>query len=595
MQLPEPPPPAELGTPIDPKLDTAKVLREVVDDHLTDSMNFLAAFYPKWQRYYQLYRSFTPKKQRPWRANIFVPITFANVEHGLASMLEAWYSTRPLQKVLPREGNDYDDAMVVEGYLDWEDDDMSSYLPMYEINKEMLIYGTGWSKLFWDWRYDRNALEAVSVWNFHPDPSAKDLDEAEWVIHRALRSPSWIRRMVNLGVYDMDQQTLEKVLKEGMQFVEKAEQILQLTGQDSRTWKNRIEVLEEWRDGWVITVLNRRYVVRARRNPFKHRMKPFGRWVDHGVPHELLGIGEIEVLEKLQEEINDIRNQRLDVVSLLINNMLIAARTANVDPDSLVIRPGGIVWADTTEGVKPLMQGGNPSLSVQEEQMSRFDIQEATGNWGYNQGQTPARREAATTVLALQRASGMRFTAKVRLNEEGALKRMAQMRVSNAQQYMPPQRWVRITGKEGPQVMQMSPEEMPGRYDFVLQASSAVPKETRRAQVGQILPLLLRHPKLNQDEFLDWLLDLYEIKERQKFILSDEQAAMRMALMQAAQGRVQGGQGGQAPASPTLIGAPGAESTTGAGMPDLEGIEESEGGGPPVGAGVLSQFLRGGE
>lgn len=529
-----------IGTdrPIDPKIDQEKALGEI-RDHFEQSYNFLRPFWDRYLRFYKLYRGFTTPKSRPWRANIFIPIPFANVEHGLATMMEAYFGSPPLNKVFPREGNDYRAAMLMESYMAWEDDDMSIFLSAHETTKELLLYGTGWQKIYWDWGSNRNQVDDVSVFNFFPDPSCETPDDAEWLQHRALRSPGYLKRMAQMGVYDIDEKEIDTFSYEGLAYTLQGEQLLASVGLDARPQRRRIEVIEEWRmDGSLIVVLNRRKVVRARTGrAFPHPWYPFVRWIDHTVPHELLGIGELEVIEKLVEEIVDMRNQRLDIVSMIINNVLIASKMAGIDPDDLVMRPGQVVWANDVNAVKPLIQGNMTGLGVQEENVSRFDIQEATGNWGYNQGQVPQRRETATTVLALQRAAGLRFTAKVRWNEESALKRAARIRMANAQNFLTDDRWIRITGQPIPQ--RLFRDQIQGEFDFVPAASTAEPKEAKRAQVGQLLPLMMQSPRINDYELWDWILDLYNVKEKEKFLLDDEEMMQRALQMQAMGARIQ--------------------------------------------------------
>jgi hypothetical protein len=551
--------------PIDPRLDAKRLLAEALD-HFSRSQQYVQTFWDRWLRYYRMYRSQPSLKSRPWRANVFVPIAFAQVEHGLAMIMDAWFPTptRPFISVVPREGQDYERAKIVEAYHEWELGDIPAYLPLYDTNKEMLIYGTGWCKVYWDWTADRNTIENVSVWNLYPDPAAEDIDDAEFIIQRSLRPASAIRRLIRQGVYDLDEAAVDAMAREGVGFLE--QDVVLLNRQQTTTlFEGRIEVLEEWREDpepMVVTILNRRHVVRARGNPFPHRRKPFVRWVDHPLPHELYGVGEIEVLEKLIEEINDIRNQRLDVVSLLINNVLVASTSAGIDPTTLVMRPGQVIWTNDVNAIRPLLQGGNPALGVNEEQIARFDVQEATGNWGYNQGQVPTRREAATTVLALQRAAGLRFTAKVRWNEEAAAKRLASLMVRNAQEFAPPERWVRITGRPLPQ--RVSREDLQGTWDFILAASTAEPREAKRARVAQLLPVLLRHPRVNDAALLEWVFDLFGIREKEHLVLSDAEMAARQATMAMATG-----QGLPGIASPDL-GAPAPGS-----LPSLEGIAQA--------------------
>lgn len=559
--------PAREG-PIDSRIDQKKATADVLE-HFESSYAFLRPFFDRWLRFYRIYRCYQPPKTRPWRANIVIPVGFANIEHGTAVTMDAW-SQRPAIRVLPREGTDYEGAQVVEDYLQWEDDDMSAYLARYEVTKELLMYGTSWGKVFWDWKAGRNQVDSVSVFNLFPDPAAESLEDAGHVIHRSLRSAGHIRRLAKMGVYEIEEADIERLAKAGLGFTMEGERLLGEVITDSRLWSNRIEVLEEWTDDWVTTVLNREITVRAHPNRFPHGRKPFLRYIDHAVPHELYGIGELEVIEKLVDELSDIRNQRLDIVSQVINNVLVASRMAGIDPEDLIMRPGGIIWANDVNAVRPLItQGANLAIGVQEEQITRFDIQEATGNWGYNQGQAPARRETATTVLALQRAAGTRFTAKVRWNEESALRQEARMRMENAQRFMPPSRWIRVTGKDPRQV---SREQIQGVYDYIPLASSAEPKEIRRAQIAQILPYLLQSDRIRDDKFLGWLLDLFGVKEKEHFLRTDEemQQVMLQKAMLTAGAKGAGGPG--AGRMPTMLGAGGGPGETPQGLEDIAAL-----------------------
>lgn len=563
---------------MDSGIDTKKALDGVLE-HFSESKKVLLSLFPTWLRYYQLFRSWQQPKSRPWRAQVFVPIPFASTMHGLAMLMEAWW-TQPFIRVFPRRGTVYNAAKAAEGYLDWEMYDMTGFLPLYGGNQDMLLYGNGWMKPYWDWIADRNTIESVSPFNIFPDPSAEGVDDADYVIHRALRSKAYCLRMAKEGLWDISEDEVEKLALGGLQYREQGDDLLTQIGGPSLLYKNRLEVLEDWvGDGVPTTILNRAKVVRAKKEPvFPHKRKPFVQLADHALAHEMFGIGELEIIEKLCEELNDYRNQWLDISSLKINNVLIASTMAGIKPESLVMKPGGIIWATTTDAVKPLVQGGEPALGVQHEQLIRFDIENATGNHGYSQGQTPSRRETATTVLALQRASGTRFTLKIRWNEEAAIRRMARMMLRNAQEFMPPVRWVRITGQQMP--VELHRDQIQGDYDFVPAASSAEPREAKRAQLAQILPLLLQHPRLDDQGFMDVLFDLFGLsKEKEKVIMSDEKMLQRLQMMAPFK---QQGQGGVA--SPDMgVGGMGS-------LPPLEGIAGASAPNPEL----VNQLLGGG-
>lgn len=569
--------------PIQGSLDVGE-LRTRVLDAFVRTQSYLAPFYERWLKYYRMYRSISPERRRIWRANVFVPIPFAEVEHGLADWMEYWFGRKPMAQVTPREGGDYRAAKILETYLDWEADDIPLWLPMYEAGKEVLLYGTAWQKVLWDWKLDRNHVEAISVWQMYPDASADNVDDAQWFIERRLRPRSWVRRMIRMGVYDLDEDELDRLSGAGLRWSGAADQIVGISGLSHDIWRDTIEVIEAWlaEPNAVVTILNREKVVRAHINHFPHGWKPYVRWVDYHLKGEMFGIGELEIIEKLVHEINDIRNQRLDAVTLMLNNVLVANRTAGIDPDDLEMRPGAIIWANDPNAIRPLVQHAPIPIGWQEEQVSRFDIQQATGNWGYNQGQTPTRRETATTVLALQRASSKRFGLKLRMAEETSFRRQVQMRIVSAQHFLPPERVIRVAGQAGiePEELVIRRDDLRGSFDFVTSVVPPEPREAKRAQLAQILPLLLQHPMVNQRALLDWLLDLYGLgKDKTQFLLSDEEAAQQAAVLQWSRpgGRAQG------VASPDL-GAPSVRVAP----PGLEELADAEA--SPVLQDLLAQF-----
>ena len=78
-----------------------------------------------------------------------------------------------------------------------------------------------------------------------------------------------------------------------------------------------VEILECWTDdGRVITMANRKVILRVSENPFDHYEKPFAMIYDYMQPHEFWGKGETAVLEGLQDSVNAIANSRIDNLRL---------------------------------------------------------------------------------------------------------------------------------------------------------------------------------------------------------------------------------------------------------------------------------------
>jgi hypothetical protein len=98
------------------------------------------------------------------------------------------------------------------------------------------------------------------------------------------------------------------------------------------------------------------------------------------VQHELYGIGIPEVSESLQEELNAVRNQRMDNVNLIINRMFIANKYADIDFDQLVSYPGNIILTNDVTAVQPLDTRDITKSAYMEEEIIKRDIDNAARN-----------------------------------------------------------------------------------------------------------------------------------------------------------------------------------------------------------------------
>src|SRR5690606_9129781 len=90
--------------------------------------------------------------------------------------------------------------------------------------------------------------------------------------------------------------------------------------------------------------------------PFHHGGKPFVAIVDTPVPNEFWGIGTVEAIADLQEELNSWRNLRMDNAKLAVHRMFAASRFANINPRALKWRPGGVIWGDDLQDVSKVIK-----------------------------------------------------------------------------------------------------------------------------------------------------------------------------------------------------------------------------------------------
>jgi hypothetical protein len=338
--------------------------------------------------------------------------------------------------------------------------------------------------------YDGPAAEAVDLFNFWVAPEATDIQSARFLIHRVYREWSYIERMVKRGIYklpdnlkpgDAYPNTEDEPLRDRMASID-----MDTSGADST--RKPVEVLEFWLDdGRVITMANRRAILRVSPNPFDHGEKPFARIVDHLAEHEFYGVGEIEVIEGLVDLRNVIANSRVDNLRMVLQAMFFVDTSALVDLKDLQLRPGGFVRVNTQQGgldnvIKRIEMGDvTPTAFVETEQIDNA-IERITGVSNYTMGQdSPSANDTATGVNLLQQAGDIRFALKSRLMELMGLKDVARQWGANCQQFITEEKLLRLFGPRGVlDFMPLSPESIQGSFDFDIEVSSATQTEGRK-------------------------------------------------------------------------------------------------------------------
>jgi hypothetical protein len=125
-----------------------------------------------------------------------------------------------------------------------------------------------------------------------------------------------------------------------------------------------IELLEWWMkydldgDGideeCQIIIANRTVVVRAVANPYYHQKRPLIKVCFCKVPGEWYGIGLIEPVMSLINQLTTVRRQRLDNITLILNRMWKVKSTADIDPTKLIATPNGIILVDNMDDIQSL-------------------------------------------------------------------------------------------------------------------------------------------------------------------------------------------------------------------------------------------------
>lgn len=539
------------------KAKEADILDKVIRDFDSAVMT-RAPHEEKWVRWYKLYRSYTEKKDTG--ANLFIPYTFSAIESVVPRLISTMFASRPFIGVLPVNEESVDKAKMHEKLLDYQ---LTQRINTIELAsmwiKEALMYGTSHIKPVWRYEirnvkqkvpvtsilgvsmeskyqdteivaYDDPHVEHIDIWDIYVDPDATNVDDAEYVVHRVFRTKEHIKRMAQNGIYKNIEKIGNSFSPTSSDEIGSEERMSSIGLSKSPKQQDKIELLEYWTDERIIVVANRSAIIRNEPNPFWHGKKPFIRIVDHPVPHEYYGIGEIEPIEYLQYELNDTRNQRMDNVNLVLNRMWKVLRGADIVPEQLISRPGGFIEVDDMGDIEEIKFTDVTSSSYKEEEEIKRDIDRTVGVFDYARGETTDRRETATTASILSNAANERFRLKVQLMEDMGLRRLGLMLIQLNQQFIDSERVIRVVGDDGVNFEILSPEDIMGEFDIMPIGSTVEPiinKETRVNQLISLYGVMKDSPHINQSEFLKKILETADIKDTSRIIIPMEQAIQR--------------------------------------------------------------------
>lgn len=398
--------------------------------------------------------------------------------------------------------------------------------------------------------YDHYAgpvAEAVDITNFFIDPAADDIASARYVIHRVYRDKSHLEDFFERGIYKRPpEEVWRNFLSEHASISRQA--LIGLGPGNITTDEEQglIPVLEMWTDNVIVAVAGDEttggILLRAEVNPYMHGEKPFVRIVDHLVPHEFWGIGELEPLEGLQDAINSLWNSRLDNVKLNLNSMFMAVMDYMVDPSDLQIGPSKVIrvrdGVPLDHAVKRLELGDVTQSSYVESQELERMIQMESGVNPYTTGSegTESYNRTATGVALISEQGNTRFSHKVKIAELTGFKHLFRQFGMLLQQFAPPQIVLRLQGPLGAYTFANLPyDAISGRFDFDIEAESSTQTESvRREQTLSLFQLLAADPYMRPLKLREDVLKEFGRKNVNEYLYTEQELQMMMQ-QQAAQ------------------------------------------------------------
>jgi hypothetical protein len=478
-----------------------------------------------------------------WSSDLHIPLAYSTVE----TILPRAISNRPRGLVLPNERLAEENVENMRLLIEIQQAKMRYELICQESAKSGFLFGLGAQKLTWKFQqrmqsylrqpYDRaqansdwvTAQKNAVLWD---DPWGEDIDitdlfwdpagygditglgfNIDWVLHRTWRKDDYVNERIASGAWNTlcaQSMTPEDVkASEGSDQKRDANLKDRLaaageggSSQGAGSRYGRVhEVWEYWTQSQVITVLDRRYPVAIRPNPFFHGLMPFHfyRPTTQGMKR-LHGIGEIEPIADLIRELNILRSERRDNARLVLQQVFAFDEDA-IDRDHLKFGPGMAIPVrgdDPRQHLYKIEMGDLPGVGYREEDVIKSDADRTTGvsdATAGGEGLTGGAASTATGAQLVTAAANLRIENKSRRLEAEMVAPLTDQMISLNQQMIvsreerfpsepqpgeidpKPWKWIKLT-----------PAELAGSMSFVVDAGSIAPKNVAQdAQLGQNL------------------------------------------------------------------------------------------------------------
>lgn len=411
------------------------------------------SFHNKWRTYDKIFRSDHWQEAVPDDKSMPVMnFTFSIIQ----SVLDRMTDTHPETLVLPRRSRrDSKLAEMLSSILKhlWYNNEMQEK-QLGELLLHVLKYGTGitktiWNPDLWDELGDVQ-YSVVHPMNFFPDPRAYEIEQMDYCLVTMPKSIEYfLHRWEEKGAH---------VVPDG-DWVDTEN----LEGRDQPSKESVATLVEYWfrdEDGnvcvmyyagdVVLAIYGGKYDEDVPDEPiYKHNEFPFSKMVDYEIDKAFWGMGEIELVELIQQLINSFEAQIIDNTRLTANNQWIVNKRLSglKEEDAWIFdnSPGNVIF--THEGGVDRIPGTPvpPHIPEHVEKLV-FWMEQITGVFDVVQGRRPTGVRAASAIIALQEAASIRIRQKAR-RLGATIRKMSEQAVSLVLEHYDDDRTMRLAGE----------------------------------------------------------------------------------------------------------------------------------------------------
>lgn len=542
-----------------------KLVREAFES----AKDFHESFRRKGDRFYARYRSYREVRRAhseavtegrdvgsllrdaagPFGTDIVVPYAFTIIETTVPRM----FSHNPEMLITPGSPADEDNVESVELMIGRQQKKIKYPLILQDVAKTGLVYGLGVQKVFQHegplsgrqmmpalergtgknagiWvqgekkrpGYCGPMAEAVDPYDFIWDPAGHDIASCRWVIHRTWRDNAYVKQMFEAGKWLAPEGTkLEDILELGSDEVQNEirQDRIRAAGLNKPERRgDRLHEVWEFHDGSrVVTVIDRECPVQDVANPYWHGELPFQVYRPTRVPFEMVGIGEIEAIEDLLDELNVLRSQRRDNAAIVLQRPYFYF-DGMVQPEDFVFGPGKAipVDGDPRNIIFPAPLQDIPASGYQEDAALQRDIERTSGIDDTVMGAEGGggASNTATGAQLVNAAANIRIQHKTRRAEDEVVAPACAQFLALNQQFILEEQVVPGPPKPGDMSHRayswytVGPAQLAGEFEIEPRGGSMSPqsKIERQERAKTMSMMFANHPLVEQRKLVEHTL-----------------------------------------------------------------------------------------
>lgn len=376
---------------------------------------------------------------------------------------------------------------------------------------------------------DHWTFEPVDLLGFHISDVATpydDIQRARWIAEEYFVDDAWVQDKARKGFcIDFRKKLAERQddqQAEGNTWGEsqdKKDQLLSASGFDKQDTKRGYHIIERWglvpcewvydkkemkelelEEGdlveGVVLVVNGMAIAKLEANPFWHGEKPYVScpYIPKGASFD--GMGAAQIAEKLQEELNDTRNQTMDNKTLILMNMWVKHRGAGIKNADLKVRPLGIITTNMMDGLEALRPPILTGTGVNIENIVKEDLRQSVGASSNLQGIAQGGVDTATESSIINKEALGRLLSTGAMFGELVFKPMLVMAEYMNYQFMDRTKTIKIIGARGLKYRTISREDLTGYKDVIIHLTTdlADNPSVRRQQYMSFITTLQSMP-----------------------------------------------------------------------------------------------------